>query len=234
MAAFPEVTSFRLAASLLALAAAPLFFAGSTARAERPDRARGTDRLLGVAPRAAKELALERLIAVRDEIDAGASDAGDVEAALHELDHAIEDLEESLDPEFWLVDDQGNIDGSHLDPEDGHHVFNEERHAAENTFDAIRQGEIEDAEVVEELVAIVDSLVSVDRQLAEVAIEDAEVAGGDPEEIDEALDFLARGDELVEEARAETDMRAQADKLYEAMHGSYRHAWKAAIDAVEG
>lgn len=233
MTAFPVVTSFRLSAALLALAGTPLYLSAPSAWAERSDHGLDGDRLLGAAPRAAKEDALERLRDVRDEIDAGADGVGDDEHALHELDHAIEDLEQSLDPAFWLVDDEGNIDGAHLDPERGDHVFDLERHTAHNVFDAIREGEIENEGLLDELLAIVDTLVSVDRQLAEIAIQDAEAGGGDPDEIEEAREFLDEGDALVEEARSTSDLTVRASKLYEAVHGSYRHAWKAATDALD-
>jgi len=236
MATSSGLTTFRRAARPLALTALSFFLAGflasPTARAERPERVRTTDQSLGVEnPRNDKEQALERLTDVRDALEAGASGVGDPETALQELDDAIEELEESLDPEFWVRDEEGDIDGLHLDPEDGHHVFHEERHAAQEIFDAIVMGEIEDVDLREELLAIVDVLAAADGRLAEIAIEDALEAGSDPEEIEEALEQLFRGDDLVEKAAGQANLALKAAHFYTAMDRAYRHAWQEAIEA---
>ena len=183
-------------------------------------------------PRAAKEAALATLTELQTEIAAGNFAVGEREEALAKLAHASEELEESLDPEFWQKDEFGTISQDHLHPEDGHHVFHEERECAQKLFDAIRQGEIRDAELTAELLAIVDTLVLADRTLAEVALTEAIEAGGDPEELEEAREYLAEGDELVAAAAKETDLRLVAALLYTAMDGAYRHAWEAAIDSL--
>lgn len=225
--------SFRLTAALLAFAALPLLTPVS--QAERPQRVHGPGHQNGAGqnPRALKEQALADLSEVRDAIAAGASDVFEAEEAVEELDDAIEELVESLEPELWLRDDEGTIDGTRLDPEEGHEVFHEERHCAQEIFDAIREGEIENPELREQLLAIVDALVSADRALAEVAINDAIDAGGDAEEIAEAEGYLARGDEQVAAAAQQKSLGKRAALLYTAMDGSYRHAWSAAIDALD-
>lgn len=231
MAILPGPTSFPRAARLLVLTALSFSFTGLAARAERPERVRSTDQQLGAGnPRTRKEDALERLIEVRDAVEEVA-DAGDADKALQELDDAIEELEESLDPQFWARDGEGNIDGTRLDPEDGHHVFHEERHAAQEIFDAIVDGEIDDADLREELLEIVDVLAEADGQLAETAIDDATEEGGDPEEIEEAQDQLDRGDALVEGAAGQANLERKAARLYEAMDNAYRHAWQEAIES---
>jgi hypothetical protein len=209
-------------------------FDGASARAELPGRISGIkhQRGVGVSAFAAKEEALQRLTAVRDAVDAGADQVGDREHALEELDDAIEELNESLSTEFWLLDDFGNVEGFHLDPHEGSHVFHEERHCAQEIFDALSQGEITNPELETELLAIVDVLVLVDRLLADIQITDAILGGGEQESIDEALADLARGDELVKQASLASRDR-QANLLYEAIDNAYRHAWEAAIDALE-
>jgi hypothetical protein len=220
--------------TLLALVALPLFIDGNSAGAQLPGRSNGTkhQRGVGVSGFAAKEEALARLSAVHDAVAAGAEGVGDRQHALEELADAIEELNESLSSEFWQVDALGNIEGFHLDPDEGSHVFHEERHCAQEIFDALRLGEITNPELETELLAIVDVLVLVDRLLADIQITDALGGGGDPEEIDEALAQLSRGDELVRQASvASRDRKAQL--LYEAIDNAYRHAWEAAIDALE-
>jgi hypothetical protein len=182
-------------------------------------------------PRSAKESALATLSELRAEVAAGAFTMGERDQALAKLAHAIEELQESLDPEFWQKDEFGVISQDHLDPEDGHHVFHEERESAQKIFDAIRQGEIGDEGLVAELLAIVDTLVLADRRLAEVALEDAQAAGADPEEFLEARVHFQEGDELLEAAAGESDLRIVAALLYTAMDGAYRHAWEEALDS---
>lgn len=184
-------------------------------------------------PRAAKEAALATLDELRAEIAAGAYAIGERDDALDKLAHAREELQESLDPELWQKDEFGVISQDHLDPEDGHDVFHEERECAQKIFDAIRNGEIRDEALIAELLALVDTLVQADRTLAEVALTEAIEAGGDAEELEEGLEYLAEGDELVAAAAKETDLRLVAALLYTAMDGAYRHAWKAAIDSQD-
>ena len=187
----------------------------------------------GVNPRAAKEAAVLTLLELRDEIAGGAFEVGDRDAAIDEIEDAAEEIQESLDSELWARTDSGDIDPERLDPEEGEHVFHEEREGAHEVFDAIREGEISDEGLRDDLLAVVDSLVAADRALAEVAIQDAVDAGGDPEEIEEALDELAEGDALVEAAAGQSNLSRKAAFLYSAMDGAYRHAWESAIDAVE-
>lgn len=182
-------------------------------------------------PRAAKESALATLEELKAEVAAGAYTLGDREEARAKLAHAIEELQESLDPEFWQKDEFGTISQDRLDPEEGHHVFHEERESAQKIFDALRQGEVSDTELTAELLAIVDTLVLADRRLAEVALEDAQAAGADPEEFLEAREHFVEGDELLEAAANETDLRVIAALLYTAMDGAYRHAWEEALDS---
>lgn len=219
----------------LALATLPFLMAEPSARAELVDRASGmrNQRGVGAQPFFEKQRALDQLAGLRDEVAAGLGDVGDREHALEELDDAIEELGESLDPEFWVRDAFGMVEGAHLDPEEGAHVFHEERHCAQEIFDAIRLGEIGDLGLQSDLLVIVDVLVLIDRRLAEIQLDDAVAGGGDPEEIDEALSELARGDRLVKAAFAATSLELRAALLYEAMDNAYRHAWEAAIDALE-
>lgn len=206
-----------------------------SARAERPQATRPGTNQSGAdeTPRGQKQLALERLRLVREEIALGADGVGERDEALAKLDHSIEELVESLEPTLWLRDEKGQIDGLRLDPEEGAHVFHEERHAAQYAFDAIRNGEIEAAELRSEILAVVEELVAIDRRLAEVALGDAINAGGEREELEESEAELARGDALVEQASLESSLQRKAALLYEAVDNAYRHSWEAAIDALE-
>lgn len=183
------------------------------------------------SPRSAKEAALETLTELRAEVQGGRFEVGEREAAVSKLEHAIKELGESLAPTLWRHDDFGNLDPERLDPHEGREVFHEERESAQKIFDAIRQGEISDSVLRDELVAIIDSLVSADRRLAEVAIQDALEAGGAPGEIEEAMEHLAEGDQLVSAAAEESDLLHVAALLYTAMDGAYRHAWVEAIES---
>jgi hypothetical protein len=93
-------------------------------------------------PRDMKLEAFARLEQVRDTIADGAAGVGDRDDALDELEDALEWLEESLEAENWARDGMGGIDPLRLDPERGAHVFNRERHAAQESYDALEDGEI--------------------------------------------------------------------------------------------
>src|SRR5262245_59476514 len=117
---------------LLALASLPFLMAEPSARADRLTGAASTGQLsgAGASPFQDKERALDELVDLREDVADGARDVGDRDHALEKLDHAIEELEESIDPDFWVLDDNGEIEGLHLAPDDGAHVFNDERHCA--------------------------------------------------------------------------------------------------------
>jgi len=229
----PHSSGFTLSAAVLGVLGFLATFAGSSPTARAHEAVNAT-RGAGENPRGLKLEALARLELVRDDVRAGVVPVADLQAAVEELDDAVEELEESLNPEYWADDGQGGIDFFRLDSEEGHHVFHEERHSAQEIFDAIRHGGIADPDTRTELLLIVDLLVIADRALADLAITEAIGAGGDAEEIDEALAYLAEGDEQVAAAAAATGLRTKAELLYEAIDESYRHAWDAAIDAVEG
>ena len=182
--------------------------------------------------RSAKEAAYATLQDLLAEVRAGVYTLGDREEGISKLEHALEELGESLEPELWARDEFGVIDQNRLDAEEGAEVFHEERESAQKIFDAIRQGEIPEGELRAELLGLVDTLVFADRLLAETAINDALAAGGDAEEIAEAEAHLAEGDALVAAAAEERDLRKVAALLYAAMDGEYRHAWKEAVDSL--
>lgn len=216
----------------------PAFLGGAFTLAFR-ERASGTT--LGEIPvdvqrgvggaRSTKEAAYATLEELLAEVRAGAYTLGDRDEGIAKLEHALEELGESLEPELWAKDEFGVIQQDRLDEEEGADVFHEERECAQKIFDAIRQGEISDEELRAELLGIVDTLVFADRLLAETAIFDALAAGGDAEEIAEAEEHLAEGDALVAAAAEESDLRMVAALLYAAMDGEYRHAWKEAVDS---
>jgi len=183
-------------------------------------------------PRDLKQDAIVELERIKTDIN-GAEEVGDPEEAIEEIDKAIERINESLDPELWNTP-LGVIDPFRLNPEEGDEVFGEEKHAAQDIFDSIDEGEINNTTIIAELLRVVNNLVTADRLLAVLAIDDARAnPNADPEEIAEAEESLAEGDQLIADAEAETDLDEKADLIYDAMDDSYGDAWDAAIDAVE-
>jgi len=154
--------------------------------------------------------------------------------AIEELDEAIESINESLDQKLWAKTALCDIDPLHLNPDKGRKVFGKQKQAAEEIFDAIEEGEIDNTTIIDELLNIVNKLVTADRVLAKIAINDAkDIPGADQEEITEAEQRFAEGDQLIEDAKAETDLEEKEELISDAIDDSFRHAWDAAIDAVE-
>jgi hypothetical protein len=206
---------------------------GGNAQAERTDSTDGSEHLRGIdeEPFVEKTIALQRLNDARDAIDDRVVPVGDRHEAVHELEDAIEELEESMEPKLWLRVD-GEIEGSRLDPKRGDHVFHEECECIEEIVEAIDDGEIEDEGLTKELFAIVRDLVLVDRTLAEIAINDAIAANGNFCDIQDALEDLKCGDELINDAIHETCLRRRTYLVCKAIDHCYRYAWKEAIHAL--
>jgi len=127
----------------------------------------------------------------------------------HELDEAIDEIDDSLDPSLW-------VDDSHLARHDGKHVFEEEEEAVEELQDLL--DDVKGTPLTIALQGFVDRLVGADRALAAIAIEEA--AGSRSDELDEAKDDLRRG-----------DREAAKDDAEDAIE-HYRQAWKEAQKAL--
>jgi hypothetical protein len=172
------------------------------------------------------------LLQARAEIEGGIYGIGERKKALHEIDDAIEELVESIDPDLWRRVGPF-VDPKRLDPCRGGHVFHEERDCASEIFEAIDEGEIKAEGPREELLEAVDLLVQADRLLAERAILDAEFLDADAHDIERARDELEEGDELVEKAADTTSLSHKKSLLSKAIDHEYRHAWDRAIDAID-
>lgn len=129
-----------------------------------------------------------------------------------ELDDAIEELGESLDPSLW-------VNQTHLQPKHGDRSLKEEKKSVHELLELVksRKSLIPDAT----LRGFINRIVKSDRLLAEVAIRDATLASGDAKKIAKAGKELLKGDEDVAEGK---DDDAISD---------YRDAWEKAMDAVK-
>jgi len=178
------------------------------------------------------EDAIAELEVLKVPVQGEASGVGDPGRAIAEIDAAIAHLSESLDPELRATIPSGDIDPERLDAEQGQQVFHEERHAAQDVFDVIREGDISDTAIVDELLTVVDKLANAARRFDKIAIEDAKAnPDADQEKIAEAEARMAEGDRLMDAAAVEPDIQRRANLIYEAIDNSYRHAWEAAIAA---
>jgi tetratricopeptide (TPR) repeat protein len=138
---------------------------------------------------------------VIDELTAQLGTMGD--KADKRLEKAIEAIEKSLNPDWW-VDDEPH-------PKEGKKIFDEERKAVSE----LSKKELEGNATV---ASAIQTLVEIDRELASDAIADA--AGGDAKKLAKANEELAKGDA----EGAEGDF----DKAIE----HYRKAWEEAQKAM--
>ena len=123
---------------------------------------------------------------------------------------AIDRLERSLNPEYWLS-------GSTLDQDNGTKVFARERQAVLQ-LRPVANGRTEAAVIA---AAAIDQLMTIDRGLAAVAIEIAERNGADAGRLTKARRALERADTLAAQGRPD-----QAIALYS-------QAWGQANAAIE-
>ena len=152
------------------------------------------------------------------------------------IDHILRSL--NIDPDDpsqpWKHDDLWG-DETHLDPQHGHMVFNEEQAAVRKGMSLSRphrrHGDDDDdhhgghscACCVDELRGVIDDLARADRLLAETALDEARnTPGANPREIARAQQELLR---------AEQELQRQApDKAID----HYKKAWEHALKALKG
>ncbi len=183
----------------------------------------------GVVTVSARTLKLESIENLEEHVDES-----------RRFEKAIEEIEDSLDEDFWIDDD-------HLDKKRGHRVFSEERHAVKELIALLDRGDQGgddnddtgtgtgsggDSEISEEALEwaqmAIDNLVAADRQLALTLIEEAEDAPvSDPskqdkvdEELEKAREELAKGDEARDAGDADNAIQ------------HYRKAWGHACHAL--
>lgn len=125
-----------------------------------------------VSPRVLKEAAVASLQALLP--------TGD-EQADSKIRRAINEINDSLEPELWL-------DDSHL-TDKGKRVFHEEKEAARAL-----EGVANPPAVV---ASVLDSLVAADQTLARIAIDEATAAGGNPERLAEAAKHMQKAAEQL-------------------------------------
>ena len=125
------------------------------------------------------------------------------------IEKAIDSIEDSLDPAYW-------VDGTHL-TDRGNKVFDEEKKAVKDLMRVHGPAET-DAQ------AIIDVLVDADQTLAAVAIADAVAAGGDARYIEKAEQQMAAAlDDLAWD---------KPDKAIDHYKKAWRYAQKALDDAT--
>ena len=138
---------------------------------------------------------------------------------------AISNIEESLDPSFW-------VDDLHLDPQLGHRVFSENRHAVKELMHLLK-GDDGDSQISSAALAAaqaaIDDVVSADRLLASIILLETDgVVAVDPSRQDKVDAKLAKAwAELVE-----GDANRDAGKPDEAIE-HYGEAWEYANDAAQ-
>jgi hypothetical protein len=128
----------------------------------------------------------------------------------HELDEAIEELEDSLEPGLW-------VDETHLNPRHGEKVFHEEKESVQELLELIRDKKSRIPDAV--LQSYIDRMVAVDRLLAEVAIGEAMKSGRNSKKLIEARKELQKGDMELAEGEPEEAIE------------HYSHAWKDTVVA---
>jgi hypothetical protein len=129
---------------------------------------------------------------------------GDTQAD-RKIERAIDELENSLDPQLW-------VDDSHL-TDQGKRVFHEERQAASKLMQITRPPAA--------VASVLESLIAADQALARTAIDQAAAAGGDPKKLADAEREMEKASELIAEGRL-----AQAIK-------HYGRAWNKAQRAMQ-
>ncbi len=125
-----------------------------------------------------------------------------------ELDHAIDELRESVEPSLW-------IDQTHVNRKHGDEVFEDEQETVEELCELIKHKSSSVPDAV--LQGFIDRIVKSDRLLASIAIQDAIAAGVAAKRIKEAQKELAEGDEELAEGECDEGIE------------DYKDAWKHAV-----
>jgi len=126
------------------------------------------------------------------------------EQADRKIQRAINEINDSLEPQLWL-------DDSHL-TDKGKRVFHEEKEAARALTRILNPPTV--------VASVVDSLVAADESLARMAIDEATAAGGDP-------GILAEAENQMQKAAEELANGHVPESI-----GHYGRAWKKAQQAV--
>ena len=112
------------------------------------------------------------------------------------LRDAANELNQSLGPQYWL-------DGDHLNPRGGEHVFDDEKAAVGKLRQILRDNRSAAMAGYRDLLqGWIDDLVGIDLTLAETAIADATAAGGKAEQADEGERRVREGRPVRREGRS--------------------------------
>lgn len=183
-------------------------------------------------PRLLKEDAVARLEAVKESITEGGDGIGKPDKAIKNIDRALISGTLSLLEGLWSETSAEEVDPRRLDTCLGDIVFKCEEKTVKALLDAIKQGEVSNALLRSELLAITDEVLRADRVLAAVAIDDAIVAVAAAEEIEQAQESMETGDVLVKTAAKEQEPQKKAPLLNRAIK-LYQDAWETASNLVE-
>jgi hypothetical protein len=124
------------------------------------------------------------------------------------FDDAIQHLQDSLNPAYW-------IDQTHLQSKGGNMAMNEEKLAANKLAEIMDSKDCPVAPAV--LQGFIDRIVKCDRLLAVLSIQEAANAGLNPRKVEQDLAMVAKGDR-------EADAGHYANAIEH-----YRNAWRHAI-----
>jgi hypothetical protein len=129
-----------------------------------------------------------------------------------ELDDAIEELAESLDPSLWK-------DDTHLNRKHGERAIKEEKDSVQELVELLKSKKSSISNAA--LQNLIDRIVKSDRALVQISITDAVASSGNPGEIRDAKRELAKAD--LDISRGD----------YESGFEHFRHAWQESIEAIK-
>jgi nitrous oxidase accessory protein NosD len=153
-------------------------------------------------PRAMKQ-------AVLDQVNAAIPGASKHDA--DKLKDVSKKLTDSLTPSNW-------IDGSHLVPKRGDHVFDDEKDAVHTLMDMQKDKNTQIPSAT--LQSWIDQLVSADQTLAQTEINDATTAGGDAKKLADAQKEMAKASDSLSKGK------------YDDAIDHYKNAWHKAEESV--
>lgn len=180
--------------------------------------------VIGVSSQGKKELAVDSLGAIIDEILGGAPGVKKPILVTLKLSLAIHYIEKSL--ESFETGDPNR-----LQLETGKRFFNYERYAVKKIKNTIKKNRISNSDLIAKLQDIVvNQILEADRIVARTAIDDAIDEGGNSHKIAQAEKFYSQGLQLTEKG-IEKGLSHKRNYFPKAIT-AYRQAWKKAQESV--
>lgn len=138
--------------------------------------------------------------------------------AQEDIEKAIKYINQSLNESLWS-------DASHLEPQHGHKIFNEEKMAVQHLMKITEErGEHTDPAIVEEVRAIIKKLIKADEKLAVVAIFDVKnIPLQDPKFNDKVDLEIIKAEEELNKAYQEV-ANNRSDKAIDNFKKAWEHA----------